>query len=294
MSPSTPTPETPHFLRPPPITVGKRTLTFDRPVLMGVLNATPDSFSDGGALASVDDALRRAEAQVEAGALILDVGGESTRPGAIPVDAETEIRRVLRVVTAVVWHDFPVAVSIDTAKAQVAQAAIEHGATLVNDVTALKDPQMAGVVAKHGVGLILMHMRGEPRTMQDGEIQYADLIGDVRAFLADAMARAATAGVAPEQILVDPGIGFGKTVGHNLTLTRRLGELAALGRPIVYGPSRKRFLGDVTGRDVADRDRATAAACTAAVLAGAHVLRVHDVAAVKDAVAVATALRDST
>ena len=277
---------------PSPIAVGKVTLRFDTPVLMGVLNATPDSFSDGGSLLTIDDAVRRAEEQVEAGATILDVGGESTRPGAAPVDSETEIARVLKVITAIDWHNFPVAISIDTAKADVARAALEHGATIVNDVTALRDPAMGPMVARHGAALVLMHMRGEPRTMQQGEVHYDDVVAEVHGHLASAVERAVAAGVGRERILVDPGIGFGKTLAHNLALTRGLGNLASLGRPVVYGPSRKRFLGELTGHEVGDRDRATAAACVAAVLAGAHVLRVHDVAAIRDAVLVATALRD--
>ena len=159
-------------------------------------------------------------------------------------------------------------------------------------MTALKDPAMAGVVATAGAALVVMHMRGEPRTMQASELHYDDVVSEVRSCLGDAVERAVAAGVTRERILVDPGLGFGKTTQHNLALTHGLGSLATLGQPVVYGPSRKRFLGDITGRAVDDRDRATAAACVAAVLAGAHVLRVHDVAAVRDAVLVATALRD--
>jgi dihydropteroate synthase len=180
-----------------------------------------------------------------------------------------------------------------TSKAAVADVALRCGATIVNDVTALCDPAMAPLVAEHGAAIVLMHMRGEPRTMQVGEITYDDVVADIAAALEAAIGRAVDAGIARSRVLVDPGIGFGKTVDHNLTLTRRLGELAALGRPIVYGPSRKRFLGDVTGRGVDDRDRATAAACAIAVAHGAHVLRVHDVGAVRDAIAVAAAVRDA-
>lgn len=274
---------------PAPIDLGGTVLDFRHPLLMGVLNATPDSFSDGGALTSVDDALRRAEAQVAAGARILDVGGESTRPGALKVDAAVERQRVLPIVTALTWHRFPVAVSVDTSKAEVAAAALDHGATIVNDVTALADPRMAAVVAAADAALILMHMRGEPRTMQEGVIHYDDVVGEVRAFLAARIEIAVAGGVSRDRILVDPGIGFGKTVAHNIALTKGLRSLAALGRPVVYGPSRKRFLGEITGRPVEDRDRATAAACALALELGAHVLRVHDVAAVRDAVLVADA-----
>lgn len=273
--------------------IGERLIDTHKPILMGILNITPDSFSDGGQLPSVALAVARARQLVEAGASILDLGAESTRPGSAGVDQATELGRVLPVLKALQEADLGAAVSIDTTKPGVARAALCHGATIVNDVSALGQPEMAAVIVEHDAAVILMHMRGTPRTMQEVPIVYDDLIGDIRDFLEDRLQRAIGAGISAERILLDPGIGFGKTVEHNLTLTSRLWELQSLGRPIVYGASRKRFLGALTQRPVNDRDRATAAACTAAVLAGANVLRVHDVAAIHDAVAVAAAIRDA-
>lgn len=268
-------------------------MRFERPIYMGVLNVTPDSFSDGGMLGSAHAALTRARELVDAGASILDIGGESTRPGSEGVDAETELGRVLPVIDALKTAQLPAALSIDTSKASVAKAALARGAHLVNDVTALRDPQMPAEVATHGAGLVLMHMRGEPRTMQQGDITYADLVGEIRAYLESALERALAHGVRRERIMLDPGIGFGKTATHNLSLTKHLDALADMGIPLLYGPSRKRFLGTITGRPVEDRDRATAGACAAACLAGAHIFRVHDVAAVRDAVDVAWAVRQA-
>lgn len=266
-------------------------LSLDGPVLMGVLNITPDSFSDGGHHATLDAALARASDLLGGGARILDVGGESTRPGAAPVSAELELERVLPVLRALAGRHPNVLLSVDTSKAVVARAALEAGAHLVNDVTALADPEMPAVAARFDAALILMHMRGEPSTMQAGEIVYRDVVAEVRDHLLARARLAVVAGVARERILLDPGLGFGKTTAHNLELTRRLGELAATGYPIVYGPSRKRFLGEVTRREVHDRDRATAAACALAVSAGATILRVHDPAACVDAIRVAAAVR---
>jgi dihydropteroate synthase len=280
-------------MRPDPIDAGAVRLEFDRPIFMGVLNVTPDSFSDGGQLDTVDAAVTRARELITAGAAIIDVGGESTRPGSESVAAATQIARIAPVVEQLVRARVEAAISVDTSSASVAEAALERGATIVNDVTALSDPAMAPLVAEHRAALVLMHMRGEPRTMQVGEIVYDDVVAEVSAALDEAVQRAVDSGVARSRILVDPGIGFGKTAEHNLTLTRRLGELSGLGRPVVYGPSRKQFLGVVTGRGVEDRDRATAAACAIAVANGAHVLRVHDVAAARDAVAVGAAIRDA-
>lgn len=276
---------------PSPLVLGPVRLDFSAPVLMGILNVTPDSFSDGGTLPSLGAVVERARRQRDDGALVLDIGGESTRPGAAPVSVDDELARVIPAIEAVAHANLGVAISVDTSKPAVARAALAAGAHLVNDVTALGDPAMAAVVAGAGAALILMHMRGEPRTMQTGPIVYADLLGEVRAFLSAALARGEAAGIPRARMLVDPGLGFGKTRAHNLSLTKHVGELGDLGCAIVYGPSRKRFLGDLTGRDVTDRDRATAAACALAVTAGAHVLRVHDVGAVRDAVVVAAAAR---
>jgi dihydropteroate synthase len=256
--------------------------------IMGVINVTPDSFSDGGrylhAGAAVEHGLQlRAE-----GAAILDVGGESTRPGARPVGAEEELRRVIPVVDALAGSG--VEISIDTSKASVAAGAIEAGASFVNDVTAFRgDPEMAGLVASAGVGCCLMHMLGEPRTMQD-DPRYDDVVGAVKAFLEERMTYAVEAGVAEERIMLDPGIGFGKTLDHNLALLANLEQLLALGRPVVIGTSRKSFLGKLTGRPGADdRVAATVASCVLAYERGARVFRVHDVAPVDDALKVAAA-----
>jgi len=253
--------------------------------LMGIVNVTPDSFSDGGALDSAQAAVAHAHRLIAEGATIVDVGGESTRPGADPVSAEVELRRVLPVVEAVEGAQ----VSIDTMKLEVAEAAVEAGATYVNDVTAFRhDPQMAGLVADRGLDCCLMHMLGEPRTMQAAP-RYDDVVADVKAFLAERLAFATREGVAEERIMLDPGIGFGKTIEHNLELLRRLSELAELGRPLVIGVSRKGFIGHITGRDVAERAVGTAAANVLAYERGARVFRVHDVAVTRDALAMATA-----
>lgn len=277
---------------PAPVLFGSRPLSFDTPLLMGIVNVTPDSFSDGNNLPTVDAAVAHAEALVEAGATIVDIGGESTRPGAASVDLATELQRVLPVVDALVQRNCPALLSIDTGKAAVARAALARGAHLINDVTALADPDMAPVVVEANAVIILMHMQGEPRTMQQNP-SYGNVVSDVVAALRTSLRRATAAGIAPERVWLDPGIGFGKTVQHNLTLTKHLQDLADLGRPIVYGASRKWFLGQLTGQQPMARDAATAAVCTAAVLAGAHVLRVHNVAMVRDAMVVATAIRNT-
>jgi dihydropteroate synthase len=256
---------------------------------MGVLNVTPDSFSDGGAFLAPDRAVAHGAVLRAEGAQIVDIGGESTRPGAQPVDAGEELRRVLPVVEALAAAG--ATISIDTSKAEVARRALDAGAAMVNDVTALRgDADMAGVVAEAGVPVCLMHMLGEPRTMQD-DPRYDDVVVDVRAFLAQRLEVAVAAGVAEDQIMLDPGIGFGKTLAHNLTLLRRLPELLGLGRPLVVGTSRKSFLGRLTGREQAeDRLAGSVAAAVLAYQAGATVLRVHDVAETRDALAVTEAI----
>jgi dihydropteroate synthase len=263
---------------------------------MGVVNVTPDSFSDGGLFLDPVAAIAHGLELVDEGAEILDVGGESTRPGAEPVGAAEELRRVLPVVEGLAAQT-PLTISIDTSKASVARAALEAGASLVNDVTALRgDPEMVAVVAQSGAECCLMHMRGEPRTMQQAP-RYDDVVADVKAFLEERLAFAVVEGVAEERVLLDPGIGFGKTLAHNLELLRRLGELAALGRPLVVGTSRKSFLGrllaDAAGRaeQVSTEGRlpGTIATCVLAYERGATVLRVHDVAPVRAALVVAAA-----
>jgi dihydropteroate synthase len=262
--------------------------------IMGVINVTPDSFSDGGRYLDPEAAIQRGlELHLE-GAAILDVGGESTRPGAQPVGAEEELRRVVPVLEGLVQalgdRGDPAQLSIDTSKAPVAARALEAGATLVNDVTAFRaDPEMAGLVASANADCCLMHMLGEPRTMQ-ADPRYEDVVGEVKAFLEERMQFAIAAGIAEERILLDPGIGFGKTVDHNLALLAHLDQLVELGRPVVVGTSRKSFLGRLTGRaDADERVAATIATCVQAYELGARVLRVHDVAPVNDALKVAAA-----
>jgi len=257
------------------------------PIVMGVVNVTPDSFSDGGEWLDPAAAIAHGRDLVAQGAAILDVGGESTRPGAAPVGEAEELRRVLPVLEGLAAAG--ARLSIDTSKAAVAAAAIDAGATIVNDVTALRgDPGMAALVAAHDCDVCLMHMLGEPRTMQR-DPRYADVVADVRAFLAERLEHAVAAGIDERRVWLDPGIGFGKTIDHNLELLSRLDELVALGRPVVVGTSRKSFLGRITGREAGDRVAGTIAANVLALARGASVFRVHDVAEAHDALAVAAA-----
>jgi dihydropteroate synthase len=249
---------------------------FPRPSVMGVVNVTPDSFSDGGVNFRPDDAIATAGRMVAEGAAIVDVGGESTRPGSDPVPLDEELRRVLPVLEAIAGE---LPFSIDTAKAEVARRAVGLGAELVNDVTALRgDPALAGVVAESGVYLCLMHMLGEPRTMQR-DPRYDDVVSEVKAFLEERLRFAVAEGIAEDYVCLDPGIGFGKTVEHNFELVRRLDELAALGRPLVVGFSRKSSLGKILGDPDAKTGplSASIAAAVAAYERGATILRVHDV-----------------
>ena len=264
---------------------------------MGVVNVTPDSFSDGGLFLEPDAAVAHGERLAGEGADILDIGGESTRPasaaygeGADPVPEDEELARVLPVVERLAAGGAGARISIDTTKAAVARAALAAGASIVNDVSAFRSsPEMAGLVADAGADCCLMHMLGEPRTMQDAP-RYDDVVSDVKAFLEERLAFAVREGVREDRIHLDPGIGFGKTLEHNLELLRRLRELAAIGRPLVFGVSRKSFLGRLTGREVpADRAFATAAANVLAFERGATIFRVHDVAATRDALRVAAA-----
>jgi dihydropteroate synthase len=268
---------------------GRELVLGERTAIMGIVNVTPDSFSDGGAFLDPEAAIAHGLRLAAEGADILDVGGESTRPGAAPVPADEERRRVVPVVRGLAAR-CALPISVDTTKAAVARAALDAGASIVNDVSALRfDPSLGPVVAAAGAALVLMHMQGDPRTMQV-EPRYDDLLGEVRGELAAALARAAAAGVDPARTLVDPGIGFGKTLAHNLELLGRLGELAGLGRPILVGPSRKSFIGKITGAPPAGRVEGTIAACCLAAARGAHAVRVHDVAAVRRALAVADAV----
>ncbi len=256
--------------------------------LMGVVNVTPDSFSDGGLYLDPEAAIAHGRELAEAGAEILDVGGESTRPGAEAVPEDEELRRVIPVIQGLVASDRQV--SVDTSKAPVAAAALDAGAEIVNDVTALRgDPEMAALCAERGATVVLMHMRGEPRTMQD-DPRYDDVVAEVKAFLAGRLETAVAAGVAEERVWLDPGIGFGKTAIHNMELLRRLGELREPRRPLVSGTSRKSVIGKVDGSAAGERLGGTIASSVLAAAEGAAVLRVHDVAEVRQALAVATAI----
>ena len=255
---------------------------------MGVVNVTPDSFSDGGEFLDADAAVAHAKRLGEEGAGIVDVGGESTHPGADPVSEDVEMQRVVPVVERVA-QTIGLRVSVDTAKLAVAEAAIQAGARVVNDVTAFRAaPELAGLVASSGAGCCLMHMQGEPRTMQR-DPRYDEVVSDVKAFLEERLAFAVDEGVPEERVWLDPGIGFGKTVEHNLELLRRLDEIAAIGRPVVIGTSRKSFLGRITGRSEKERLGGTIATNVMAYERGAAVFRVHDVREVADALRVAAA-----
>jgi dihydropteroate synthase len=263
-------------------------LTLDRPRIMGVVNVTPDSFSDGGEFLDADAAIQHGLRLVEEGADLIDVGGESTRPGAAAVSVDEELGRVVDVVGALAATG--ALVSIDTSKAPVAAGAIEAGAVAINDVTALGDPDMAAVASRHQVGLVLMHMQGSPLTMQT-EPSYNDVVGEVSGFLVERATRAEAAGVGRSSIAIDPGIGFGKTVDHNLLLLRDLGVLADLGYPLLVGTSRKSFLAKVTGRSApGDRDLASAVSVALAVERGADIVRVHNVSACREAALLSLAI----
>jgi dihydropteroate synthase len=256
---------------------------------MGIVNVTPDSFSDGGEYLDPDRAIAHGRELAAEGADVLDVGGESTRPGAAGVTAEQELARVGPVVEALARGDGP-PVSIDTSKVAVAEAALGAGATMVNDVTALRsEPELAGLCAERRCEVVLMHMLGDPRTMQENPV-YEDVVGDIRSFLAERIEFAVSQGIEEERIWIDPGVGFGKTVEHNLELHRRLRELAELGRPIVFGSSRKSFIGRLTGAEVDQRLGGTIASNVIAYANGAAMLRVHEVAPMREALITANAI----
>ena len=261
----------------------------ERPAVMGIVNVTPDSFSDGGRFLDPDAAVAHGLALVAAGADVLDVGGESTRPGAEPVGEDEELRRVLPVVRRLA-AEAGVPVSIDTSKAGVAATALDAGATVVNDVTAGADPEMFAAVAAAGAGLVVMHMRGEPRTMQQ-DPHYDDVVVEVSDFLVDRLAAAIDAGIHIASLCADPGLGFGKTGAHNLELLARLGELVArVDVPVLVGPSRKSFIARVLGDDVVARDDGTLATAVWAVDRGARIVRVHDAGATADALRLLTVM----
>lgn len=272
--------------------IGDRTFSGPGPFVMGVVNATPDSFSDGGRFLEAGAAVARALALAAEGADLVDVGGESTRPGAAPVPVEEEIRRVVPVVERLVAGGLAIPISVDTVKPEVARAALRAGASLVNDVQGLSDPRLAAVVAEAGVPVVLMHMRGTPADMAE-KARYRDVAAEVRDELREALRRAAAAGIPAERTILDPGIGFAKTAAQSLEVLARLSEIRELGRPILVGPSRKSFIGAATGAAVEDRLPGTLAAVAAAVLAGAEFVRVHDVAAARQAALLAAAIRDA-
>jgi dihydropteroate synthase len=268
-----------------------RTLELGTPLVMGVLNVTPDSFSDGGRFLPPEAALEQGLRMAGEGAALIDVGGESTRPGAEAVSAQEELRRVLPVIEQLRGRTEAV-ISVDTSKPEVMRAAAAAGAGLINDVRALRRPGALEAALASGCAVCLMHMQGEPRTMQHDPV-YGDVVGEVRTFLAERVAACRNAGFEPERLAIDPGFGFGKNLGHNLTLLRRLAELAGDGPPLVVGLSRKSMLGKLTGRAAGERLYGSAALAAIAVLNGARIVRAHDVAATLDAVRVAAAVRGS-
>lgn len=269
--------------------LSRRTLSLERPLVMGILNVTPDSFSDGGRFFSPDVAVERALEMEREGADIIDIGGESTRPNAPTVSEAEELERVVPVIEALAGK-VSVPISVDTYKAAVAKAACAAGAEIVNDVTGLRfDPEMARAAAEAEAGVVVMHTRGMPDTMQKNT-GYDDLIGDVVRYLSDSIDLARKAGVREGRIVVDPGIGFGKSVEGNLELIRRLEELRPLGCPILVGPSRKSFIGTITGRGGGERLFGTAAAVALSIVHGASIVRVHDVAAMRDVAVMTRAL----
>ena len=268
---------------------GKFRLFLERPLVMGIVNVTPDSFSDGGRHFDAARAIAHGRQLVEEGADLLDIGGESSRPGAQSVSAEEELRRVLPVIEALAGVGVPL--SVDTVKPEVMRRAVAAGASVINDIAALQAPGALEAAAASDAAVCLMHMQGEPRTMQ-ADPSYGDVVAEVRDFLAARVAAAQAAGIAAERIVVDPGFGFGKRLAHNLALLRHLGQFADLGACVLAGLSRKSMLGEITGRKVSQRDTASVAAALLAARNGARILRVHDVAATKDALAVWAAVEN--
>ena len=261
-------------------------------LIMGVLNVTPDSFSDGGQFIDPGAAFARAQQIIAQGADLIDIGGESTRPGALYVSEEEEIKRIRPILT-VLGKRTNVPLSIDTRKAAVARVALDLGVVMINDVSALQDdPSMAQLVQESGAGVVLMHRQGNSVTMQKAP-HYDDVVSEVKSFLAQRIAMAQSMGISADHIIVDPGIGFGKTLHHNLKILANIGEFLQLGQPVLIGLSRKAFIGELTGKSVGEREMGNAAALTTAVWQGAHILRVHDVGAMNDAIRVAQALRNS-
>ena len=259
------------------------TLEFDRPLVMGIVNLSPDSFSGDGLASDAAKAIAHAHRQIEAGADLLDIGGESSRPGAFPISVEEELRRLIPVLEELAGCGVPL--SVDSYKPEVMRAALRHGASMINDIYALRMPGALAAVADSDCAVCLMHMQGEPLTMQK-QPYYTDVVAEVQAFLRNRLAMARAAGIASERLLIDPGFGFGKTLNHNLELLRHLDELSVEGRPLLVGISRKSMLGTVTARPVEDRLAASIAAALLAAQRGASILRVHDVAQTRDALAI--------
>jgi dihydropteroate synthase len=270
-----------------PIVCKDYTLRFEKTLIMGILNVTPDSFSDGGQFTDIDTAIAHGKKMVSDGADVIDVGGESSRPGSAPLSEKEELDRILPIVTRLL-HEVSVPISIDTYKPLVADACLKAGAHIINDITGLTNPEMRKVAVKHNIPVIVMHMRGTPKTMQQNPI-YQDLFGEITAFFQEQITTARKAGI--HHIIIDPGIGFGKTVEHNLQILKHLGTFKTLGCPILVGPSRKSFIGVITGLSAQERLEGTIAAITVAIMNGAHMIRVHDVNECKRAVQVADAIR---
>jgi dihydropteroate synthase len=270
-----------------PIICKEYTLRFEKTLIMGILNVTPDSFSDGGLFDNVDTAVAHGKKMVSDGANLIDIGGESTRPGAAPLTENEELGRILPVLTQLL-HEVSVPISIDTYKPHVADTCLKAGAHLINDITGMTNPEMRKIVAKHNVPVVLMHMKGTPKTMQQNPT-YKDLFGEINAFFREQIHKAQKEGI--QQIIIDPGIGFGKTVDHNLEILKHLGVFKSLGCPICVGPSRKSFIGTITGLSAKERLEGTLAAVTIAIMNGANIVRVHDVKECKRAVQIIDAIR---
>ncbi len=271
---------------------GSYTLSLSkRTHIMGILNTTPDSFSDGGNYQKPDDALRQAENMLAQGADIIDIGAESSRPGASPISAAEEISRLLPILKVLLKH-IPLPISIDTYKSEVARAALEIGAHIINDISGLRyDPHMACVIAEYKVPVVIMHILGTPRNMQANPV-YKNLMWEIIKYLRDSIQLAESAGIAPDMIAVDPGIGFGKTLEHNLQIINRLSELTVLGKPVLIGTSRKSFIGKILNLPVEQREEGTAASLSCAILNGVHIVRVHDVEKMSRVVRITDAIRD--
>ena len=262
----------------------------DQPLIMGILNITPDSFSDGGNYIDHNKAIKHAQSMLDGGADIIDIGGESTRPGAAKVSVEDEVKRVVPVINELT-HSTNAIISIDTTKAEVAEAALMAGAHIINDISALThDPNMESVAKEYGVGIVLMHMQGTPQTMQNAP-EYKDIVQEVSDYLSQRVESLTDAGIVRESLAIDPGIGFGKTLEHNINLIKHLNKLAKIKVPVIVGLSRKSFLGKLTGKDVSNRLASSLAGLVISVINGASIIRVHDIAESRDAVLTAMALK---